>query len=61
MNNNMQSSYKVSLLKELLKRLPADAVLHKVEDLHPYECDGLSAYRHLPMIVVLPNTVEQVQ
>jgi len=61
MNINMQSSNKVSLLKELLKLLPEDAVLHQAEDLHPYECDGLSAYRHLPMIVVLPNTVDQVQ
>jgi len=61
MNNNMQSNNKVSLLKELLKLLPEDAVLHQTEDLHPYECDGLSAYRHLPMIVVLPNTVDQVQ
>jgi len=60
-DNNLQSGNKVSLLKELLKLLPEDAVLHQAEDLHPYECDGLSAYRHLPMIVVLPNTVNQVQ
>ncbi|MCW9015034.1 MAG: FAD-binding protein [Gammaproteobacteria bacterium] len=60
-DNNMQSGNKVSLLKELLKFLPEDAVLHQAEDLHPYECDGLSAYRHLPMIVVLPDTVDQVQ
>ena len=29
--------------------------------MHPYECDGLSAYRALPMVVALPTTVEQVQ
>jgi len=61
MKNNVQSSNKVSLLKELLKLLPEEAVLHQAEDLHPYECDGFSAYRQLPMIVVLPNTVDQVQ
>ncbi len=52
---------KVSLLNELFKLLPKDAVLHEAEDLFPYECDGLSAYRHVPMIVLLPDTVEQVQ
>ena len=52
---------KASLLGELYKLLPGDAVLHDAEDLHPYECDGLSAYRHIPMIVLLPDTVEQVQ
>ena len=52
---------KKSLLSELFKILPSDAVLHEAEDMHPYECDGLSAYRHLPMIVLLPETTEQVQ
>ncbi len=52
---------KNSLLSELHKLLPADSILHEAEDMHPYECDGLSAYRHLPLIVVLPETVEQVQ
>ncbi|MCK4864508.1 MAG: FAD-binding protein [Gammaproteobacteria bacterium] len=52
---------KVSLLNKLFQLLPKDSVLHEAEDLHPYECDGLSAYRHLPMIVCLPDTVEQVQ
>ena len=59
--DTVKSGNKLSLLRELLKLLPEEAVLYEAEDLHPYECDGLSAYRHLPMIVVLPNTVEQVQ
>lgn len=41
--------------------LPAEQVLYSAEDLHPYECDGLSAYRKLPLAVVLPDTIEQVQ
>ena len=41
--------------------LPPDAVLEQEEELRPYECDGLSAYRQLPLLVVLPRTVEQVQ
>ena len=40
--------------------LPAHCVLWKEEETSPYECDGLSIYRQLPMIVVLPETEEQV-
>ena len=40
--------------------LPADMILARREDVTPYECDGLSAYRALPMVVVLPHTEEQV-
>jgi len=52
---------RAQLIRELLALLPEEAVLHQPEDLHPYECDGLSAYRRLPLVVVLPSTVEQVQ
>ena len=41
--------------------LPERAVLHEEEDTRPYECDGLTAYRQLPMAVALPETEEQVQ
>ncbi len=40
--------------------LPAAAVLFNEEDTRPYECDGLSAYRQLPMVVVLPENESQV-
>ncbi len=40
--------------------LPAEAVLWETEDVTPYECDGLSAYRQVPMVVALPETEEQV-
>lgn len=49
------------LLPALKQILPADAILSTQEDLHPYECDGLSAYRQTPLLVVLPATIEQVQ
>ena len=52
---------KAGLLAHLQAFLPNDAVLHDAEDLRPYECDGLSAYRQVPMAVVLPSTVEHVQ
>jgi glycolate oxidase len=48
-------------IASLRKYLPAEAVLSEPEDLRPYECDALSAYRELPWLVVLPDTVEQVR
>ncbi len=41
--------------------LPAQSVLYEAEDTRPYECDGLTAYRRVPMVVALPETEEQVQ
>ena len=52
---------KAALLAELRQRLPDLDILHTQEDLKPYECDGLSAYRTTPMLVVLPERIEQVQ
>src|SRR5690348_17531408 len=52
---------KPELVAALRRFLPDDAILHATEDLRPYECDGLSAYRQTPMIVALPRTIEQVQ
>src|ERR1700693_6608588 len=40
---------------------PERALLYEREDVQPYECDGLSAYRQLPMVVTLPETEAQVQ
>jgi glycolate oxidase len=40
--------------------LPPSSVLSEQEDTRPYECDGLSAYRQLPMAVALPADEAQV-
>jgi glycolate oxidase len=40
--------------------LPKGALLFNEEDTRPYECDGLSAYRQLPMVVALPENEEQI-
>ena len=40
--------------------LPAHALLWQREDTVPYECDGLTAYRQLPLLVALPETEAQV-
>ena len=45
----------------LYKSLPKNCVLTDSEELRPYECDGLSAYRQLPMAVVIPESRQQVQ
>ncbi len=41
--------------------LPAHCILSEESELRPYECDGLSAYRRLPWLVLIPDTVDQVQ
>jgi glycolate oxidase len=41
--------------------LDAHCVLYREEETRPYECDGLAAFRQLPMVVVLPETEAQVQ
>lgn len=49
------------LIEALHAVIPARALLVREEERRPYECDGLTAYRRLPMLVALPETVEQVQ
>ena len=50
-----------AFLAELRAALSADAVLSSAEELRPYECDGLSVLRELPLCVVLPTDREGVQ
>jgi glycolate oxidase len=50
-----------NITTELRKHLPKNCVLTHAEELRPYECDALSAYQQLPMVVVIPDTLEQVQ
>ena len=45
---------KSALISQLRDALPDLEILHSQEDLRPYECDGLSAYRVMPLLVVLP-------
>lgn len=40
--------------------VPAASVISEEKEMAVYESDGLTAYHQLPMIVVLPETVEQV-
>ena len=49
-----------AFLAALRAALPPSSVLSEQEDTRPYECDGLSAYRQLPMAVALPADEAQV-
>ncbi len=40
--------------------VPGEGVIDSEEGRRPFECDGLTAYRQLPMLVVLPETTAQV-
>jgi len=50
----------IRVLDALRTVLPAHCILHRDEDTLPYECDGLSLYRVVPPVVVLPETEEHV-
>ena len=40
--------------------VPGEGVIASERAMKPYESDGLTAYRQLPMVVVLPDSTEQV-
>ena len=40
--------------------VPGEGVIETPVEMRAYETDGLTAYRQLPLVVVLPETVEQV-
>jgi len=48
----------ITLLRSVL---PESCIVADPVSMKPYECDGLSAYRQTPRVVVLPESVEQVQ
>jgi len=48
------------IIAALRRIVPGEGVIAEEEELRAYECDGLTAYRQLPMIVVLPETTAQV-
>ncbi|MEY3390559.1 MAG: hypothetical protein RL350_820, partial [Pseudomonadota bacterium] len=48
------------LVNVLRPFLADDALLWQPEDTIPYECDGLAAYRKMPLAVALPENEGQV-
>ena len=49
------------VVQALMAVLPTHCLLYREEDTVAYECDGLAAYRRLPLAVALPETESQVQ
>ncbi|MDF1587268.1 FAD-linked oxidase C-terminal domain-containing protein [Marinimicrococcus flavescens] len=48
------------IVEALRAIVPGEGVIASQDELRAYECDGLSAYRAVPMAVVLPSTTGQV-
>ena len=49
-----------SIIKALETAIGKDGVIRRKEEFLTYECDGLTAYRQSPAVVVLPRTTEEV-
>ncbi|MFI4868676.1 MAG: FAD-linked oxidase C-terminal domain-containing protein [Steroidobacterales bacterium] len=52
---------RLAVAEALRALLPADVVLSRDEELHPYECDGLAVFRQQPMAVVLPRSEQELR
>jgi len=48
------------IVAALRRIVPGEGVIDKENERRAFECDALTAYRQLPMVVVLPETVAQV-
>ena len=49
-----------AIAKALRTIVPGEGVISTEREMRPFESDGLTAYRQPPMVVVLPETTEQV-
>ncbi|MCB1727411.1 MAG: FAD-binding protein, partial [Gammaproteobacteria bacterium] len=61
MNEIDRTRRRNDLAAKLRPMVSGHHVLSSNEELAPYECDGLAAYRVVPLLVVLPGSVEEVQ
>ncbi len=48
------------IVADLARLVPGEGVIADRDEVRVYETDGLTAYRQMPLAVVLPSTVEQV-
>src|SRR5256886_15802925 len=51
---------RAAIVAALRAIVPGEGVIETQAEMLPYESDGLMAYRQPPMVVVLPDTTEQV-
>src|SRR5947209_9101504 len=54
------TSRRTEIVRDLNAIVPGEGVIANEREMRPYESDGLTAYRQLPFVVVLPQTTEQV-
>jgi glycolate oxidase len=58
--SSKRAARQLQVVSALAKILPDDCILYRTEDTHVYECDALTAYRQLPLVVAVPETEAQV-
>ena len=58
-DNSILSS-REKIISDIEKIINPDNVLSHKDEIKPYETDALAAYRQTPLLVVLPETVEEV-
>ena len=58
--DRVRATRQAEVVRGLAGLVPPHALLWHAEDTVPYECDGLTAYREQPLVVVLPESEEQV-
>jgi glycolate oxidase len=51
---------RADIVADLRRILPTESVIDNEIGCRAYDCDALSAYRQLPMVVALPETTDQV-
>jgi glycolate oxidase len=51
---------RAEIVASLREIVPGEGVIDSDAEMRPFESDGLTAYRQLPMVVVLPETTAQV-
>src|SRR5450755_3159610 len=58
--SSKRAARQLQVVSALAKILPDDCILYRGEETAPYECDALTAYRQLPLVVALPESEAQV-
>jgi glycolate oxidase len=53
-------THRAEIVKALRQIVPGEGVIEAEHERRAFECDGFTAYRQLPMVVVLPDTTAQI-
>ncbi len=65
MTISVEQNHREHLLKSLVamlgQQIPTAAIITEIEQLRAFECDAFTTMRQLPLLTVLPETIEQVQ